>query len=273
MMATGLPKPICVVTHHKTGTRWLRTVFKKIGRELGLPLPHMRDLNEIGQREFLTGTPGIISITNGEVPGFLQNVDHVTILHMIRDPRDVLISGARYHLRHQPAKRSPEKFLHRPRPELDGKSYQQKLQSLPNYEAQLMFEMRWKHLHTMQQLRAWDYSDPRCIEWRYEDLIADEQTDLFADALAQAGYHGDALSRMRRIFWENSLFGGLADPSSRVAHIDSGIVLRWRRELPLTVAESYLSFHGDDLIALGYEPDKRWLDHLVPSKPPVQSTR
>lgn len=254
------PRILCVGTHHKTGTIWMQQVFKSLSAALNLPKFSMwnRAVKRLPAEGRVLGTNW-----DSAFPTDLLARDDVLILHIIRDPRDVLLSGARYH---ETAPASKEDWLHQPRPDFGGLTYQQKLLSIPDPQDRLLFEMDNKHADTLRQMRDWDYTRPNSIEWRYEDLIADTDCTLFRAALTRFGLTPQQVDAGVQAFWDNSLFGGMADPAQRksavAGHVSSGVARQWPAQLPASVARAYLDRFGDDLIALGYETDKNWLGAL-----------
>lgn len=253
---------MCIATHHKGGTVWIKRVVRALSHAIGVPwigLWSERHLDKVpaSGRAFLCNW-------NGRFPKAIWDSTETGFLHVIRDPRDVLLSGCAYH---HDAPVKGERFLHEPRADLGGRSYQQHLNALQGQEAKLIFEMENKHAETLGEMRDWPWGDPRCSELRYEDLMDDRDGTLFGAALARLGLEGAELKAGLRAFWDNSLFGGLARPQDRDArlqgHIASGGRLRrWQRELPRAVGRIYADRFGADLIALGYEKDMSWVESL-----------
>ncbi|TFL19421.1 sulfotransferase domain-containing protein [Jannaschia formosa] len=260
---TGLiaPRVFCVGTHHKTGTLWMRATFRRIATTLGVEkrvvFPSTRKPLPEAERIFL------FSWSSTFADDLLARPD-ARILHVIRDPRDVLLSGMRYHL-HAPAE--GEQFLHVARDDLGGLTYQQHLNALPDDVARLRFEMAEKHAQTLAEMTAWDYARPNGIETRYEELIADTDCRLFREHLRDLGLPEPEVETGVQIFWNNALFGGLArseDRIERVAkHVASGRAAQWRTRLPRALAEDYAERYGADLVTLGYEDHPtRWLQEV-----------
>lgn len=256
------PRVIGLGTHHKTGTVWMQRVFRSIGRALSIPCAQVfrKTAEELVPE---TGRVILFSWSSRFHPSILARGD-ARILHMIRDPRDVLISGMRYHQR---AGTFGEKAVHTPREDLGGKTYQEHIRALGTEEEKLLFEMRERHARTLSEMLAWTYGRPNVIDMRYEDLIVDEEATLFRKVLAFLGLSGPEVERGARIFWRKSLFGGLAEDAARDdrirLHVASGQVAQWRRHLPRRVAEIYADRHGQDLVALGYERHPTaWLGDL-----------
>jgi hypothetical protein len=114
-------------------------------------------------------------------------------LHMIRDPRDVIISGAFYH-RH-----AAEKWLHRRQWRFGLKSCQTAINACPTEEKALLFEMENAAGRTIRAILDWDYTNPCFFEVRYEEA---------------------ELPSLLEIARQNSLFSGCRNPH----HVRSGKV-------------------------------------------------
>src|SRR5712671_589977 len=84
-----LKNRIAVATHHKAGTVWLHNVFIRICQEYGLTF--YKGMAAKLPKEFDVFCPGNSELQAGQVPAPFKG------LHMIRDPRDIIISGCFYH--------------------------------------------------------------------------------------------------------------------------------------------------------------------------------
>ncbi|CTQ48994.1 sulfotransferase [Jannaschia donghaensis] len=245
------PRVLCIGTHHKTGTLWMRAVFRALADRLGVA--HRTVFPASGTRHVPDADRVFLFQWSSAFPQDILDRPDARILHMIRDPRDVLVSGMRYHLT---APADGEDFLHSARADLDGLTYQQHLNALPDDTTRLMFEMEEKHAETLKAMTAWT---PRAntIEVRYEDLMADVEGRAFRDHLRNLGLPEPEVALGGQIFWDNALFGGLADAGARSdrvkAHITGTATRDWRSSLPHDVASTYAVRHGDALVQLGYE--------------------
>ncbi|CAD0183325.1 hypothetical protein RUESEDTHA_00189 [Ruegeria sp. THAF57] len=210
--------------------------------------------------------PALCVNWDSRFPKQLFNDSRARFFHVIRDPRDVLISGHRYHLK---PKHSHESWLHRPDPGLGGLSYHQKLASQPDLISQMVFEMDGKHASTVRDMLAWPYGHEQVVDLRYEDLIEDRDCERFRGALVHMSVDGFDADGLVKSYWANSLFGGISDRSDRTgrvkSHISSGATQQWRSKLSREVAEVYVQKFGDALIELGYATDRKWVKECLPA--------
>ncbi|MDF1871797.1 sulfotransferase domain-containing protein [Vannielia sp.] len=257
-----MPRLMCFATHHKSGTVWIRRTVQAMSAAFGT------EWHGIWRDGAMWKVPdeGEAFLVNwaGWFPEALWERDDVGFVHLIRDPRDMLLSGCVYH--HHAGDKG-EKWLHEPRAAFGGKSYQQHLNAIEGERDKLLFSMRGKHRETVQEMLNWRWGDPRITELRYEDLMQDHACHLFQLALAHLGLEGDRLEKGRSLFWEQSLFGGMADIDKRPRHLhghvhSEGALKRWEKELPRAVGEAYAAEFGDALKQLGYEQDDSWVDRL-----------
>jgi hypothetical protein len=253
---------MCIATHHKGGTIWIKRSVMALSRAIGVKWHGIWSDKQMDRvpdsgRAFLCNW-------NGYFPKPLWDSDETAFLHVIRDPRDILLSGCAYH---QHAGPKGEAFLHRKRKDLAGLTYQQHLNALETRQEKLLFEMENKHAETVAQMRAWPWGDPRIAELRYEDLIEDHACAGYAAALTGLGLAPGEVEQGRQAFWDNSLFGGASPATARPGHVASGAARRWERELPRRVGEFYAESFGADLIALGYETDFDWVARLPETAP------
>ena len=264
-MTNATPRLLCIGTHHKTGTVWMRRVWRELAQTLDLPFIGIHRPGIWREKVPTTGRAVIVNWGGKFAPDLWEQED-ARFMHVIRDPRDVLLSGARYH---DSTNAPTEKWLYKPRADLDGRSYQQHMQSLPHQNDKLMFEMGEMHLKTLNEMRSWPYGHERAFDIRYEDLIVDTDCALLKKALSFMGMSAAEIEAGAKIFYDNSIFGGLAaNPSEgrTKTHVKSGKPAQWITKLPETVAERYLQAHGQDLIALGYEEDGSWIGRLRPQE-------
>ena len=172
---------------------------------------------------------------------------------MIRDPRDVVVSGFFYHLW------TDEKWVHAPLPEFENKTYQEHLQSLSQDEG-IVVEMRRFAEGDLQAMVAWDYSRPDFIELKYEDVIVDENS-WFARMFRHYGFREDAVSRAVEIAGRFSFERKAKRPVGQVeekSHLRAGRPGQWREVFSPDHVSLMKELAGPALIKLGYEVDENW---------------
>ena len=113
-------------THHKTGTVWMRKTFRQIGVALKIPVAGLSqksvlDIDFSKPMIALDPTSRFPVSRWQEVAGTRESD---RFFHLIRDPRDVIISAAHYHTK------TDEPGFHVARDKFDGQTYQQKINGL-----------------------------------------------------------------------------------------------------------------------------------------------
>ena len=239
-----------VATHHKTGTVWMSKVFNAVAQRLAVPLLTLNN------RVALSGPvpmPAIIFNDHSDFRGaeWLLQDSNTRIFHLIRDPRDVIISAMHYH------RTAKEPWLHKPRQKLGGMTYQQKLNSLPDERARLIWEMDNSGGRTINAMKAWDYSLKTCCEMKYEDLMNDIDGIEFARVASHLGFADEEVAICQEEFRKRSLFSRKRKFES--THVRSGKSRQWESVYGIGLAEIFVEKFGTALIDLGYEPDHSWV--------------
>jgi hypothetical protein len=115
-------------------------------------------------------------------------------------------------------------------------------------------------------------SNPRFLQLRYEDLVTDPNA-------IQAGIRAHyPFLRQQHLFSDYHLFAQSSTASRQAMNglraVNSASLDKWRQHLP-RIAEQYRRHPAlaDDLLRLGYESDKRWLNELQDIKSVVYPCR
>jgi len=170
-------------------------------------------------------------------------------VHLMRDPRDMIVSGYHYH------KWAYETWVHRP--DANGNSYQQKLNRVDRATG-LFMEIDHFIFFYRDLLERWDCDDPDILEVRYEDLMSGERDVHYESIFRFLGCEGERLRigiDMMRLFEAERRTGRRSDAKrARHQHIRSGRSQQWRDELNpehLAYIEAQL---GPVLRKFGYPP-------------------
>lgn len=248
-----------IATHHKSGTVWLNHTFRKIGEALSLRVVNVGRDAVLG--EDALAPPLILLAANSKLDKYpaLMADARVRALHVVRDPRDVLISSMHYHGRAQ------EKWLARPSDKFGGQSYREALTALATERMRYLFEMEHSTADVVAAMLAW--SDSKSFETRYEDLMRDTEGALFGQIAQHLGFAPAEVETCRSVFWQHALFGGGAHLKGQLAHVRSGATEQWRTVFDRTLGEAFAARLGDSLIQLGYERDACWPEQLPAIRP------
>jgi Sulfotransferase domain len=230
---------IVLCTHHKTGGMWFREVLLSVIRPYGLRRQYV-ETNPI-----LRGTDFVFARVEEFDRNLLTGRSFLGV-HVIRDPRDMVVSGYEYH------KRTNEPWCITPDPEYDGMSYQEYLHSLNEHDG-LMAEIRWVSRRSGAAMASWDYDQPEFLEIHYEDAIADEHgvfEQVFrwlhlSDRACRIGMDGVDRLTLRR---------GGAIPN----HARSGMPGEWRERLTPDHVAYFKELTGDLVVRVGYETGPDW---------------
>ncbi len=247
---------VVVATHHKTGTVWMDGVFKAIARDVGAEYIDFR--SQCGRLDGALTKPFILLNydSNFREYGHILERDDVRILHLVRDPRDVLISAMHYH------QKSRESWLHEPIPGYDNVTYQHSLKALPSKFDQYVFEMEHSTASTLRDVLNWQYGRANCFEARYEDLRQDADLAHWRRISTFLGFDEREQQISCGRFWQNSLFGGLSRFGNK--HVRSGDVAQWKREFTRDLGYAFLARFPNALQSLGYEANNGWVLKLKP---------
>lgn len=244
-----MPRPLIVIcTHHKTGTVWMADIFRAIRKEFKLKL-------HSGLQQGLTNEHDIFLQDHSKVDLIALRGRNpargVRCVHIIRDPRDVVISGAFYHVK------TTEKWANNPKEALGGKTYRETIAALPDDEARLKFEMGHTAAKTIRDMVAWNYQDKDCLELKYEDIIDDSEFKVFRPMMQFLGFAGADLERVLEIVRDHSLFGGAKKEGADV-HVRSGESKQWKKLFTPDLKAEFKRLHPEALQVLGYEKTGSW---------------
>lgn len=162
----------------------------------------------------------------------------------VRDPRDIIVSGAYYH------QTSSESWLHVPRDDLAGMTYQQKLLSLPDMQARFQFEMKMTGMGTIQAMMNIPVKSPNVTITRMETLVEDVNLVEFDRVFRFLQFESSKALALKSVANNNSLFSGRKVASR---HVRSGKREQYVTEFSAETLEMYDALFKGSAEYLGYD--------------------
>jgi hypothetical protein len=262
-----LQLPVYVFTHHKTGTALCRKVFSAVATEFGWQFQRLfrwtNDLPASDITHFATSLVG---------PRVLEQ--EFRGVHVVRDPRNLAVSGYAYHRRCREkwcintnfdltppidyprvpysTERRPDEWKHRYLVELDGRSYQEHLRRLGPEEG-LLFEMRHYAYWTTEQMLGWNYDDPRILEVKLED-IATNFDAVWSEIFEHLGFNEKQCDTALAIAAHHDLSRMGPEERAAVEHASFPESADWRDHFGPVHRSEYDAHYGRAHARLGY-PD------------------
>jgi hypothetical protein len=252
------PVKIVHVGHHKVASVWFDNVLTDVAGHFGLSfvssyLPIVETADEDADLSRLVAGDVVLIMHSRHFRDDVFAPSAIRGSHIVRDPRDVAVSGYRYHLW------TTEKWVHAPRKQLGGMSYQQHLKSLPEPEG-LLAEIEWTCASIVAEMRMWDYGRSNFLEMRYEDLIVDED-NWFERLFRHYGFTERAVESSVQIARRHSFRAKTGRSVGEVggdSHLRSGKPGQWRAEFNEEHVALFKRLGNDVLVRLGYENDDSW---------------
>jgi len=157
--------PIYIFGYHKCGTKLLGKVFLQMALKYGW--------------EYKSIPGSVNEMPNADVVFFLHSqVDYNKLpekfigIHMVRDPRDIIISGYLYH------KRTIEEWCINENFQTEDPIVYNALEE----EDAIIFEMNHYGKWTIEDMLKWDFEKANCLELKFEDVMSnydDEMMKIF----------------------------------------------------------------------------------------------
>jgi hypothetical protein len=244
---------ILIATHHKVGTVLMQDIFTEIARRSG------RTFRNCAIEPAAPNLEGIDFAFDWHSKFHGVDFDKITNfrgVHLVRDPRLVVVSAAFYHAR------SVEAWLHKPLEALGGLTYQQKLLSLPTFRERLKFEMMvtpfvenaGSAIRDMVEWRRMAYD--WCKDIQLEVLMTDINMTHWRELFSHLGFEGQSLDDAISIAYANSVF----NPNFRSTHVRSRLVEKWHRYFDDELAAAFRQLFATAVEELGYTWDDSTLE-------------
>ena len=241
--------------HHKCATTWVLAIVQNAAENLGLTWGFVHDTSSFN--DFLKNDQHQdFLIDVNAVSSHLELLPEFVGFHLIRDPRDIVVSGYYSHL-----------YSH---PEGDWLGDHRAQLKKASKEEGLFLEMEFAKWN-FNCLATWDYSNKKILELKMEDLIGNPY-EIMVGAFKFLGLVADdevvekgkalEVAEMRGILYDHrfSKKSGGRPPGQEDEkhHYRKGIAGDWENHFSEAHKEFFKENFNDILLKLGYEQDGNW---------------
>lgn len=157
--------------HHKSGSTWIQTLIQQVCYQAninlkiaGTPRLFDFDLDNCIKKDNID----CICYTNANINYVKPVLDNIKGFHIIRDPRDIVVSAYFSHLHSHSTNSWPE--LNDYRKELEHLSKEKGLLFVMDYLSSM--KIQEVELNIFGQMQEWNYNLPNVLEIKFEDMIA-----------------------------------------------------------------------------------------------------
>ena len=179
-----------------------------------------------------------------------------------RDGRDVMVSLYHHCLfEFSEGERENAHLVKRARDEVGFKDYENVAENLPEFIEYAFTRLCYPRFTWADFARRW-HGRESCIHARYEEILADAPGQLCRIAEELTGTPL-ALDEARRIDGELSFArqsGRQPGQECKTSFMRKGIAGDWRNCFNRAACEIFDRHAGDELVLLGYEKDRAWID-------------
>lgn len=273
----------CYFGHHKCATQWIGLIIRNVCIETGSEFRRVVD-HRYWSDELLTDINSsrldFITYINAKFED-VESLSDFRAFHIIRDPRDILVSAYFSHLNSHGDTGWPALVKHRER-----------LRSCDTPEG-LLLEARFSE-GTFRDIHDWEYGNPDILEMKYEQLVVDPNegfkeifrhlsflntntivpetsisiSGVINKVLARSGQKakircsGVSERRLSKIV-SNASFSKLSGgrkkgEEDKKHHYRKGVAGDWRNYFTPAVKSEFKKLYGDLLIKTGYEESNDW---------------
>jgi hypothetical protein len=260
-----------VFTYHKTGTVLFEKVMRALASHFGLTVAV-----HFGWVEKVDPATDIVLLGHSLV-GRDFAARPFRAIRVVRDPRDVWVSGYLYHRRCREEwctntdfdasapityPRVDYSFEHYPESWkgdylawLGGKSYQDNLLERDR-EAGLAFELAGYTGRTLDAMRGWTLAGPDVLQVQLEDVVR-EFDDTLGAIFEHVGFSDDECAQAVELASPHDV-GRMSDEAvAENRHIHSRTTSRWREFLSASEIDEFERRYADVIVDLGYRLSHR----------------
>ena len=241
---------LCYFGHHKCATQWMRRIVADVCPAIGREQVIFNDMHDF-DKDLAAAIPDLggsfLCYMNADVR-FIRPIEHLRGFHIVRDPRDVVVSAYFSHLHSHP---------------LFGTlgEHREKLQSVSEAEG-IMLELE-RRQHQFRAMLDWGYDDPRILELRMEDVTTDAATLIprifeFLGVGPDQGLSPELLDQVVHSRDFASLAGRPPGEEDVTSHYRKGVAGDWVNHFRPEHIAYFKEHYNELLVALGYETSDDW---------------
>jgi len=240
--------------HHKCGSTYLRKVLETLATLANVPVLALPDQFIIGKEHHAELSQAFTYFPNAhyERQVLQGNLGKHRAFNVIRDPRDIIVSGY---------------FSHRYSHESEGAMHdwvgplREKLNRL-SFDEGLAAEI--EHGHSLKQLSTWQFDNPNILELRAEDIVFATEEQCFKQLKRILQHlHFDRFED--KLLWHvmvelHEFFSGRRskDVEDKTSHYRKGQPGDWKNYFKPQHVTLFKRHWGDLAVRLGYEGNNDW---------------
>lgn len=263
---TALRPQILVFTYHKTGTVLFEKVMRAVAARFGLTVAV-----HFGWIEKVDPAKDIVLLGHSLV-GRDFAARPFRAIRVVRDPRDIWVSGYLYHRRCREEwctntnfdasapvtyprvdysfEHCPESWKRAYLARLGGKSYQDNLLELDR-KAGLAFELAGYAGRTLDTMRGWTLATPDLLQVQLEDVMCDFDGALGA-IFKHVGFNDGECAQAVELARPHDVARMSDEAVAANRHIHSRSISKWRDFVPAAEIDEFERGYGDLIAGLGY---------------------
>lgn len=270
--------------HHKAASQWFTSIIQSVCIELSISYKYMaieqdRIGTDLSQFDF-------IADVNASYSRY-KDIDDYQGIHVIRDPRDIIVSGYFSHKYSHPTNRWNELVKYR------------EILNTCDVNEGLIHEIEFSK-QFLSDIADWKYDKENILELKYEEVTTNQFDSWLAifihlglirgtssvkkdRVLAHLFIALNAVARkigigclsvgesVKRLVIMDAVFNNqfkfksassVASEGKALSHYRKGLAGDWRNYFTRKHAERFVSVYGDLLVRLGYENDSDWIQDL-----------
>jgi hypothetical protein len=278
--------------HHKSASTWIAKIMGDVCSYAGMKHLVFFTPENFGfnlYEKIKQNKSDFISYVNADI-SYVKNLKNHKSFHVIRDPRDIVVSAYFSHLYSHETFAWPELIEHRE--ELKNLSKEEEILSEIEFLGKL--PTKGVNLNLFNCMESWDYSNPDILEIKFEDLIISPyakfieifdflrilKKDSFKmksfvipfmkTAISKTLANNVSFLKQRKIhhlFLLDAIFadsfknlskGRDAGSEKVTSHYRKGIAGDWKNHFTEKHKQLFKDRYGDLLVKLGYENSNDW---------------